>query len=169
MKNTLNYRVKRINRYFPDESADLNSAGFRRDSVCQSVIVRDVLQPATESMYPLTSNYLGHLSGVCFGVQNGSYGIQGMMKIRAPITIAGRTRLFAVPLVFFCLFSSLLIAQPLRSDMAEAATAGKAPAQFALANELFVSRYQTLDYANLVGWYRRPRSLRIPNWAGDCP
>ena len=76
------------------------------------------------------------------------------MKIRAPIPIVGRRRFFAVPLVFFCLFSSLLIAQPLRSDMAEAATAGNAPAQFALANELFVSRYQTLDYANLV-WYRK--------------
>src|SRR6185437_6124159 len=54
----------------------------------------------------------------------------GMMKIRAPIPIVGRRRFFAVPLVFFCLFSSLLIAQPLRSDMAEAATAGNAQAQF---------------------------------------
>src|SRR6185437_5725455 len=81
-------------------------------------------------------------------------GIQGMMKIRAPIPIVGRARVSALRLVFFCLFSSLLIAQPPSSDIAEAAAAGNAPAQFALANELFVSRYQTLDYADLV-WYRK--------------
>src|SRR6185437_13042710 len=62
LKSTLNDRVTQVNGHFPAESADLNSAGFRCGSVCQSVIVRDVLQPATESMYPVASELGRRLS-----------------------------------------------------------------------------------------------------------
>src|ERR1700745_3216894 len=76
------------------------------------------------------------------------------MSIRAKNPGRGRARFSALVVLFLWFFPSLLLEQAPTSDIRNAATAGDAQAQFALANYYFRARYLTLDYPELVTWSR---------------
>jgi TPR repeat protein len=77
------------------------------------------------------------------------------MNSWAKIPGPGRAQFSAVQLFFLCLVSSLLLAQASTSDIREAAAAGNAQAQFNLANDYFHARYVTLNYVEILTWYRK--------------
>ena len=77
------------------------------------------------------------------------------MNIWAPIPGPGRARFAALHLFFLCLVSPLLLAQASSSDIQEAAAAGNAQAQFTLANSYFRARHISLNYAEMLSWYRK--------------
>jgi TPR repeat protein len=76
-----------------------------------------------------------------------------VMSIWAKNSGPGRVRFCALPLLF--LVPTLLFAQAPTSDIRQAAAAGDAQAQFALGNYYFRIRYVTLDYAQVLTWYRK--------------
>jgi TPR repeat protein len=77
------------------------------------------------------------------------------MNIWAKITGSGRALSAALLLSFLCLVSPLLFGQASTPDIQQAAAAGDAQAQFALANDYFRARYVTLGYAEMLAWYRK--------------
>ena len=77
------------------------------------------------------------------------------MNIQAAIPIPGRAQLSALPLLVLCLVSPRLFPQSPTSAVREAAATGSAQAQFTLANDDFRARYMTLDYAEMLTWYRK--------------
>ena len=86
--------------------------------------------------------------------------VKTVMNIWAKTPGLGRAQFSALRLFFFCLGSSLLFAQTSTSDIQKAdiqkaAAAGDAQAQFALANDYFRRRYVTLNYAEMLSWYRK--------------
>jgi hypothetical protein len=77
------------------------------------------------------------------------------MNIWAKINGPGRAQ-FPVPqILFLCLVSPLLFAQTSTSDIQHDAADGNAQAQFALANDYFHARYVTLNYVEMLTWYRK--------------
>jgi hypothetical protein len=81
--------------------------------------------------------------------------VKTVMNIWAKIPGFGRAQFSALELFFLCLVSPLLFAQASTSDIQQAAAAGNAQAQFAVANDYFRARYVTLNYAAILTWYRK--------------
>ncbi|HEX4758475.1 MAG TPA: tetratricopeptide repeat protein [Terracidiphilus sp.] len=77
------------------------------------------------------------------------------MRIRAKNPSPGRVPSSAIALLFVCLIPALLFAQGPSAEMREAATAGDTQAQFALGNYYFNIRFETLDYLQVLTWYRK--------------
>jgi len=77
------------------------------------------------------------------------------VNIWAKILDPVRAPFSALQLFFLCLVSPLLFAQASTSDIQQAAAAGNAQAQFAVANDYFRARYATLNYAEMLTWYRK--------------
>ncbi len=77
-----------------------------------------------------------------------------LWNIWAKIPSFGRAQFSALQLFFLFLVSPVLFAQTSTSDIQKAA-AGDAQAQFALADNYFHARYVTLNYAEILIWYRK--------------
>jgi len=81
------------------------------------------------------------------------------MDIRAKNAATGRAPFLALQGFLLWLVCPLLFGQasPVDpgADLRTAAEAGNAQAQFALANELFAARHLTLNYAEILTWYRK--------------
>jgi hypothetical protein len=78
-----------------------------------------------------------------------------VIKIRTKVPSPGHARFSVLALLFFCLVFPVLFAQASTSNTQQAASAGNAQAQFDLANEYFSARYATLDYVDILTWYRK--------------
>src|SRR5579859_7939983 len=77
------------------------------------------------------------------------------IRMRATIRGRGRARFSALALLSLCLVPALLFAQEPAPDTLAAAAAGDVKAQFALGDYYFGIRFHTLDYADVLIWYRK--------------
>ena len=84
-----------------------------------------------------------------------------IMRNRAKNPGPGRARISALALLFLCLLPTLLSAQGPTPDTLAAAAGGDAKAQFALGDYYFRSRFVTLDYAQVLTWYRKSAAQRL--------
>jgi len=82
------------------------------------------------------------------------------MRMRRTIPGHGRARFSAVALLSLCLVPTLLCAQEPAPDTLASASAGDAKAQVALGDYYFRIRFQTLDYADVLIWYRKAAAQR---------
>src|SRR5690348_5256005 len=104
-----------------------------------------------------SSHYLRYLPRSPRPVQNcprPGFRKKRVMKIWARVPASGRAQ-SALLLFFLCLVSPLLVGQTSNPDTQQAAAAGNAQAEFALANDYFHSRYAHLNYAEMLALYRK--------------
>src|ERR1700741_65195 len=81
--------------------------------------------------------------------------MQGTMRTPARAPGLGRVQWYALALFFVCLCPTPQSAQQSAASVQAAAEAGNSQAQYDLATDYFNARFATLDYVDMLTWYRK--------------